>query len=209
MKKAAIAASVLFFLAIPGNTFALDGEDHTLAQTETTPEEEQAMEEASDELIEISTPSATTEEEEENVNYILPYPGILPDHPLYFLKKFRDSIVGMLISDPVKKAEFSLLNSNKQLASARMLTADGKQEHTRKALESAQKYMKQTVAEIKNARMQKKEYRTLLDQTRTALRKHEVVAEDLLPTLENEAAEKARDYAEFAQSTREEVDRIK
>ncbi|MFH1186604.1 MAG: hypothetical protein V1697_00330 [Candidatus Levyibacteriota bacterium] len=48
-------------------------------------------------------------------NYELPYPGLLPDHPFYFLKMFRDRIIGFFISDPVKKAEFDILQADKRL----------------------------------------------------------------------------------------------
>ncbi len=49
------------------------------------------------------------------INYTLPYPGILPDHPLYFLKSLRDLILTKLISNPVKKFEFDLLQADKKL----------------------------------------------------------------------------------------------
>lgn len=51
-------------------------------------------------------------------NYTLPYPGILPDNPLYFLKALRDKIVVFLISDPLRKSSFYLLQSDKRLESS-------------------------------------------------------------------------------------------
>lgn len=50
-----------------------------------------------------------------SVEYVLPYPGILPTHPLYVLKKLRDSIIEALIADPVKKVEFYILQADKKL----------------------------------------------------------------------------------------------
>ncbi len=55
------------------------------------------------------------------VEYDLPYPGILPTHPLYFMKNFRDRIIEMLITDPVSKAEFYLLQSDKKVGMGLML----------------------------------------------------------------------------------------
>jgi hypothetical protein len=55
------------------------------------------------------------------VDYTLPYPGLLPDHPLYFLKLMRDRVVTFLISSPLKKAEFNLLQSNKRVEAAYLL----------------------------------------------------------------------------------------
>jgi hypothetical protein len=54
----------------------------------------------------------------ENVDYDLPYPGILLDHPLYFLKKLRDRIMLSLLTDPVKLIEFNILQSDKFLSMA-------------------------------------------------------------------------------------------
>ena len=61
-----------------------------------------------------------------SVEYMLPYPGILNDHPLYFLKKFRDQVLDFLIADPVKKAEFYILQSDKFLSMAMMHESQSK-----------------------------------------------------------------------------------
>lgn len=53
----------------------------------------------------------------EKVDYELPYPGMLPDNPLYNIKALRDKIIEFLISSPFKKAEFYLLSSDKRFNS--------------------------------------------------------------------------------------------
>ncbi len=50
------------------------------------------------------------------INYQLPYPGILPDNPLYFFKVLRDKIEEFLISDSQEKAKFDLLSADKRLS---------------------------------------------------------------------------------------------
>lgn len=60
------------------------------------------------------------------VVYVLPYPGILPTHPLYLLKTFRDRIIEFLISDPIRKAEFYILQADKQTGMGLMLVDKGK-----------------------------------------------------------------------------------
>lgn len=62
--------------------------------------------------LEINTISPTPIPD---VTYTLPYPGLLPDNPLYSLKATRDRIVSYLIVDPLKKAEFDLLQADKRL----------------------------------------------------------------------------------------------
>lgn len=49
------------------------------------------------------------------IEYVLPYPGLLPTHPLYVIKHMRDQIIEMLITDPVSKAEFYILQADKKL----------------------------------------------------------------------------------------------
>lgn len=49
------------------------------------------------------------------IMYVLPYPGILPTHPLYILKSLRDKIIEFLITDPLNKAEFHILQADKKL----------------------------------------------------------------------------------------------
>jgi hypothetical protein len=54
-------------------------------------------------------------------NYLLPYPGLLPDNPLYFLKSFRDNVMGFFIGKPIEKANFSLLQADKNIAASTLL----------------------------------------------------------------------------------------
>lgn len=60
--------------------------------------------------------------------YALPYPGLLPGHPLYFLKLLRDRILLFLISNPVRQVEFRILLADKRLNSAIYLIDQDKPE---------------------------------------------------------------------------------
>ncbi len=71
-------------------------------------------------LAPVAEAAATT------VEYPLPYPGILPDSPIYFLKVWRDQVMTWLISDPVQKSFYSLLLSDKRLAAGEVLVNSGK-----------------------------------------------------------------------------------
>jgi hypothetical protein len=62
------------------------------------------------------------------VNYTLPYPGILPDHPLYFVKQLRDTVLSLLISNPVRKVKFYILMADKHLSMGVVLKEKGKPE---------------------------------------------------------------------------------
>ncbi len=58
---------------------------------------------------------------EQKIDYSLAYPGMLPDHPLYFLKVFRDQVVLILIRDEKDKGFFYLLQADKRIAAAEKL----------------------------------------------------------------------------------------
>src|SRR3989344_6947435 len=64
--------------------------------------------------------------ESAKIEYYLAYPGILPDHPLYKLKVLRDKITPLLIQDPLKKADFYLLQSDKGILATAMLVDKNK-----------------------------------------------------------------------------------
>lgn len=72
---------------------------------------------------ESSSPSAVTKN---SGNYMLAYPGMLPDNPLYKLKIIRDKIAILLISDPKAKIQFYLLKTDKGIAAADMLVKKNK-----------------------------------------------------------------------------------
>ncbi len=54
-------------------------------------------------------------------DYQLPYPGLLPDNPLYFLKMFRDNLTSIFLSKPLDKAQFELLQSDKNIEASYLL----------------------------------------------------------------------------------------
>ena len=88
----------------------------------------------------------------QKVEYALPYPGILPDHPLYFLKRLRDTILERLISDPIRKAEFYILQSDKRLQMGVMLTTAGKGSLAETTVSKAEKYMEQALTNLSSYR---------------------------------------------------------
>jgi len=64
--------------------------------------------------------------ENKETPYELPYSGLLPDHPLYFLKILRDTILIITTRGNDKKAELYRHLSDKQIVSALRLSEKGK-----------------------------------------------------------------------------------
>jgi len=87
------------------------------------------------------------------VEYTLPYPGMLPDNPLYFLKKLRDTVMEKVIADPMKKAEFYVLQADKRLVMGQMLAEQKKNELTETTVSKGSKYMIQAMDVLKAQKM--------------------------------------------------------
>lgn len=77
---------------------------------------------------------------QETVIYNLPYPGILPDNPLYIFKAVRDQFLIFGTRDNVKKAHLYLLLSDKRIAMAIALSKKGKEKQAIEVIGKAEKY---------------------------------------------------------------------
>lgn len=113
------------------------------------------------------------------VEYVLPYPGILPTHPLYFLKMMRDQIVEALISDPVKRADFYITQADKKLSMALALSDAKKSKEMIRALEDAAALRQKSIKQLEDLRSAKQEIPGYIsDQLTRSLVKHlEVVTQ--------------------------------
>lgn len=122
-------------LCVPASVFALTTATQTAVQEKVT-----TATSGADQSLEMT---ATTK-----VDYQLPYPGMLPDNPLYFLKQIRDWILDKLIMDPVKKAEFYILQGDKRLVMGTMLNTSGKVVLGEQVISKGEKYMYNAVQSL-------------------------------------------------------------
>jgi hypothetical protein len=60
------------------------------------------------------------------IDYSLPFPGLLPTHPLYPLKLFRDRLLLLTTRDPMKKSEYLLTFADKNLAMGEIMIQEKK-----------------------------------------------------------------------------------
>lgn len=116
------------------------------------------------------------------IGYELPYPGILPDNPLYFLKVVRDKVVSLLTSDPLKKAEFDLLTSDKRLNSAVYLFKKGESKYdlAEQTVSKGENYFEDAIKQIELAKMQGLPVSNILSNLYLASQKHEEVIKSLI-----------------------------
>ena len=111
----------------------------------------------------------------EQVEYELPYPGLLPDNPLYYLKAIRDNVLKLIITDPLKKAEFDLLQADKRLGASKMLLAKGKTDLSITTLSKSGNYFDDAISQIQIARKQGKDIKSLLEKLLNSSKKHQQV----------------------------------
>lgn len=113
------------------------------------------------------------------VEYLLPFPGVLPDNPLYFLKASRDRIMEFLIVDPVRKAEFYVLQADKRLGMTVQLLDKGNTTLAETTLSKGETYMDKAVSTVVNYKASGKEVPGyLVDRLTKSLAKHiEVLSE--------------------------------
>lgn len=77
---------------------------------------------------------------QEKVVYNLPYPGLLPDHPLYIVKVTRDRLMDFVTRDYIKKANLYLLFSDKRANMALFLVKKGKNKLAVETFAKGEKY---------------------------------------------------------------------
>ena len=118
------------------------------------------------------------------VLYDLPYPGILPDHPLYFFKAVRDRVLDITTRDDMKKAELYLLFSDKRFAMADQLVKKGKVKLAVSTLSKGEKYAEKIPELIRNMKKQgSSPESTFLFKVKLSNEKHKEILDDFLTTI--------------------------
>lgn len=114
------------------------------------------------------------------IQYELPYPGLLPDSPLYFLKTARDRIINFLIADPIKKAEFNLLAADKRLqAGVYLFKKQGKERLAESTISKGENYFEQAIAQAQQAQQEGRKVSSLGNRLFLAAQKHQEVLKSL------------------------------
>lgn len=107
------------------------------------------------------------------VDYELPYPGLLPDSPLYFLRMIRDRIISILIADPLKKAEFNLLQADKRLNAGIYLMSKGNVSLAVSTISKAENYLGESLDKVEEAKKQGEDAGGIEGKLKNALKKHQ------------------------------------
>lgn len=117
------------------------------------------------------------EKTEVKIVYYLPYPGMLPDSPLYRVKALRDKVVLWLTWDENKKAEKELLYADKRIGAAIVLIEGGKTELAVSTATKAEKYLESSVQRVKRLSAKGRDVKSLLGVLQKAVLKHREILE--------------------------------
>lgn len=130
---------------------------------------------------EFATPSAVISPIPQTVAYTLPYPGILPGNPLYLLKVTRDRVIGFLIADSAKKAEFDLLQADKRLQmGVYLLQQNAKNEELAfSTIAKGQNYFEEAIGKVQDVKKQGHVIDDLGSKLLLSSQKHQEVLKDL------------------------------
>lgn len=113
------------------------------------------------------------------IDYTLPYPGILPDSPLYPIKMLRDRLVLALTTDPLQKIEKLLLYADKRLGAGKVLIEGNKVELGVTTITKGEKYLEEAInLAVKNKK---------IGNLKTASLKHVEILDELLSKTTGEA----------------------
>lgn len=120
---------------------------------------------------------------DKKVVYELPYPGILPDHPFYFLKELRDRALDVTTRDDTRKAELYIQFSDKYLNTAVALAKKGRETQADEILISGEKYSLRVPDLFKKAKQQGAgPTQQLVDRLKQSNEKHKEVIQELMKT---------------------------
>lgn len=114
------------------------------------------------------------------IDYTLPYPGILPDHPLYFLKNIRDEILLFFTKDPLKNSRIRLLLSDKQIGMTQQFIERGLYVQATQILQKGEKQLLIAVLQLDELKKRGELPAGSIDKFELAAKKHEYVITSFL-----------------------------
>lgn len=123
------------------------------------------------------------------VAYVLPYPGLLPGNPLYYLKVARDKIIDFFITDPDRKAKFYLLQADKHLEGGILLWNQKRYEDSELMISKGENYLDMSLGKTLVAKEAGENTDEILMNLTLSSMKHQEVIKDLAekapPTLKD------------------------
>lgn len=143
---------------------------------------------------------------QEKAVYELPYPGMLPDNPLYFAKAIRDRIMDIAMRDYIKKAELYLSLADKRVAMSLLLAKKGKTKLALTTFTKGEKYFYKIPFLLKESKRQGVSPASeLVEKLKQSNHKHREIAEQFLKELPQGHAEELKYIISLVSQIEEEL----
>jgi hypothetical protein len=120
------------------------------------------------------------------IEYYLPYPGLLPDSPLYKVKALRDRVTLWLTFGEQNKARRELLYADKRINAATFLVQGGKNSLGVTTATKAEKYLETAVNRAVKEAGAGQDAKSLLADLAKACTKHLEILQELIPKVGTE-----------------------
>jgi hypothetical protein len=134
-----------------------------------------------------------------DIAYVMPFPGrILPDSPFWPVKALRDKLWMTVTTNPMRKAELSLLFADKRLMASYELFKLNKPQLALTTLTKAEKYLEEGSVIEENQRKLGLDTKSFLFTLSTASLKHREIIENMLNIVPDDVKPdviKAEDYS--------------
>ena len=118
------------------------------------------------------------------IDYKLPYPGILPGHPLFALKEARETFMNWFIASPMDKTAYDLEQAEKYVQASYLLFTQDKEKTDRVtvSLFKAESYLGNTLKHARDTKQQGGDAHEYLERCLRLLNKQQ----EFLETMESE-----------------------
>src|SRR3989339_1551118 len=146
---------------------------------------------------------------QEKVIYNLPYPGLLPDSPLYITKIMRDKITDFLTRDNLKKAELYLLYSDKRTSMSLVLASKGKSQLAIDTFVKGEKYFLKIPELLRSAKKQGAQAPSSFVETlKLSNAKHKELIEELIKILPQGLDQSLTQLSDLNQQVKSEIESL-
>lgn len=143
------------------------------------------------------------------VVYNLPYPGLLPDSPLFFIKEIRDKILEWSTRDNLKKAELYLLLSDKKVAMAQSLAQKGKDKQALTIFYEAEQKFRKIPRLIETSKKQGvNSTADFIQRVKLSNAKHQEVAETFLKDMPQGQTGTITQILDLTKQTKKEIEKL-
>ncbi|MDP3940673.1 MAG: DUF5667 domain-containing protein [bacterium] len=155
---------------------------------------------------EDGTESAKVTAQQPQAQYLLAYPGMLPDSPLYKLKVLRDKIATFLISDPMKKIDFYLLRADKGILASSMLLDKKEIALAKETALKAENNITELVRQLSS--LPQKPEASLFERLMLASRTHQAIFEQMIKKTKGDDKKTFQDVLYFSKSNLETIKKL-